>query len=201
MSKVSRREREIQELRNKIIQQSWIIIQNEGLQALSIRKIADAIEYSVPVIYRHFENKEAILAYFSKEGYTLLSEKIAYAIQNYKNEKGKISAIAKAYWEFAVDNNHHYKIMFGLGIPPCETICSTNEMKLTSNYMLSAIVETLEQANNKSADKHLKLRTFWSMLHGFIAIEILSNNIITKQVPPTVLDAVDGFIFNLQNNK
>lgn len=71
MSTTARREREIQELRSKIITQSWKIITEDGWQALSIRKIADAIEYSAPVIYKHFESKEAIIEYFSKSAYCL----------------------------------------------------------------------------------------------------------------------------------
>ncbi len=201
MTELTRREREIQELRSKIIDQSWIIISNEGLQALSIRKIADAIEYSVPVIYKHFENKEAILAHFSREGYALLSQKINLVIEQVEEGAEKIKVIAKAYWDFAVENTHHYRIMFGLGIPACETINSSTEMKLTSNYMLDAIVETLALADNQQADKYLKLKTFWSMLHGFIAIELLSNKEMDKNLPNTVQDAVDGFIFTLKNNK
>jgi hypothetical protein len=39
------------------------------------------------------------------------------------------------------------------------------------------------------------------MLHGFIAIELLSNKEMDKNLPNTVQDAVDGFIFTLKNNK
>lgn len=201
MATLTRREREIQELRTKIIDQSWLIIVNEGLQALSIRKIADAIEYSVPIIYKHFENKEAILAHFSKEGYTLLSERIGSALENQEKGAQKIKTIAKTYWEFAVENTSHYRIMFGLGIPACETINSSLEMKLTSSYILEAITETLTIAGNQTADYHLKLKTLWSMLHGFIAIALLSNQEITKKLPNTMQDAVEGFIFTLQYNK
>lgn len=201
MTALKRREREIEELRNKIIYQSWIIIEHEGWQALSIRKIADAIEYSVPVIYKHFENKEAILAHFSKEGFRLLSDGIGSSLEEKLIGADKIQRIARTYWEFAVENNHHYRIMFGLGIPACETINSSAEMKRTSNYILEAIIETVDIAENTNADKHLKLKTFWSILHGFVAIELLSNNEINRSVPSTLQDAVDGFIFTLQHNK
>lgn len=201
MIELSRREREIQELRNKIICQSWMIIQNEGWQALSIRKIADAIEYSVPIIYRHFENKEAILTHFSKEGYLLLSQKIQLSLENLENGTDQIFAITNSYWSFAVENVHHYRIMFGLGIPACETINSSVEMQQAISYMLSAIMLTLDQAGNKNADQHLKLKTFWSMLHGFVAMELLSKTEISKSLPLTVQDAIEGFIFTLQHNK
>jgi AcrR family transcriptional regulator len=201
METLSRREREIQELRSSIIDQSWKIIIEEGWQALSIRKIADAIEYSVPVIYKHFENKEAILEHFSREGFEILSEHISQALDNLDDPVQKLSAIARAYWEFAAQHTPHYRIMFGLGIPHCEAIQSSTEMKETSGYMLQAISEILENVKNKKIDRHHMLKAFWSTLHGFIAIELLSNNVISAEVPELVRDIVDVFIFTLTQNK
>ncbi|MBD1430112.1 TetR/AcrR family transcriptional regulator [Sphingobacterium litopenaei] len=192
---LTRREKEIQELRQMIIDQSWKIIQEEGWQSLSIRKIADAISYSVPVIYKHFENKEAIVEYFSKEGFSKLAEELK--VEEFDTIE-KLRKIALAYWKFASQNTQYYRIMFGLGIPACETINSSEEMKNSSSLMLQAIDDVLTQYSNQHVDRHLKLKTFWSMLHGFVAIDLLSNKEIAELPPPTVLDAVEGFIYTLQ---
>ncbi|SKB97579.1 transcriptional regulator, TetR family [Sphingobacterium nematocida] len=201
MNTVTRRDREILELRNKIITQSWKIIMDEGWQALSVRKIADAIEYSVPVIYKHFENKEAIIEYFSREGFKILSTEIANAIKNESDATNRLQMIAYTYWKFASTHSQHYRIMFGLGIPACESINSSIEMQETSNYMLHTIEQILQESDNNIADKILKLKTFWSTLHGFVAIALLSNNTISPQPTATLVDAVEGFIFTLKNNK
>ncbi|MCA5003692.1 TetR/AcrR family transcriptional regulator [Sphingobacterium bovistauri] len=198
---ISRREKEIQELRQAIIDQSWKIIQEEGWQSLSIRKIADAINYSVPVIYKHFENKEAIVEYFSKEGFKKLAVSLHIAQINALSNTEQVEEIALAYWKFASENTQYYRIMFGLGIPACETINSNDEMKASSSLMLDAINNVLKQYENEQVDRHLKLKTFWSMLHGFIAIDLLSNHEITQSPPPTVIDAVDGFIYTLKKKK
>ena len=195
---LSRREKEIQELRQGIIDQSWKIIQEEGWQSLSIRKIADAINYSVPVIYKHFENKEAIVEYFSKEGFSKLATDLDASKNIAKDQIDHLRQIALAYWKFASENTQYYRIMFGLGIPACETINSSEEMKASSKIMLDAVDSVLTASNNSQADRHLKLKTFWSMLHGFIAIDLLSNQKIAELPPPTVLDAVEGFIYTLQ---
>ena len=198
---LSRREKEIVELRQAIIDQSWKIIQEEGWQALSIRKIADAINYSVPVIYKHFENKEAIVEYFSKQGFNNLATHLQEAKDNGKDEIDQLRQIALGYWEFASTHTPSYRIMFGLGIPACETINSSDEMKASSNMMLQAIEAVVSKYNNEQIDRHLKLKTFWSMLHGFVAIDLLSNKEISKLPPPTVIDAVEGFIYTLQKHK
>ena len=59
-----RKQRQQEEVKLEIIRCSWEIVEEQGWANLSIRKIADAIEYSVPVVYKHFENKEAIIAHF-----------------------------------------------------------------------------------------------------------------------------------------
>ncbi|MBL1409123.1 TetR/AcrR family transcriptional regulator [Sphingobacterium faecale] len=201
MSTTTRREREIQELRSKIITQSWKIITEDGWQALSIRKIADAIEYSAPVIYKHFESKEAIIEYFSKEGFNILSHKMSLIPEDKIDSSERLRDIAYTYWKFASTYVQHYRIMFGLGIPPCEAINSSKEMQRTSNYMYSAIEQVLNDSANHIADKYLKIKTFWSTLHGFVAIALLSDDHIPSAPTPTLIDAVEGFIFTLKNNK
>ena len=56
-----RRDRERQELKQAILEAAREIAAREGWQAVTIRKVADRIEYSPPTIYEHFANKEAIL--------------------------------------------------------------------------------------------------------------------------------------------
>ena len=75
MGITERRLRQKEEVRAAILSTAWQMVKSDGWQSLSIRKIADAIEYSVPVIYDHFENKEAILFEFAKEGFCLLAKK------------------------------------------------------------------------------------------------------------------------------
>ena len=68
-----RRQREKESVRANILQAAFNLAKTEGW-ALSMRKIADAIEYSAPVVYDHFENKEAILFEISLQGFKLLQK-------------------------------------------------------------------------------------------------------------------------------
>ncbi len=97
------------------------MVKEDGWQSLSIRKIAEAIEYSVPVIYDHFENKEAILLQFGKDGFGLLIRKLQQAKKKSTDPAEQLTAIADAYWNFAFKNKEYYQLMFGLGIECCET--------------------------------------------------------------------------------
>jgi AcrR family transcriptional regulator len=79
MGITDRKQRQKEEVRTSILETAWEMIVTEGWQSFSIRKVADAIEYSVPVIYSHFENKDAILLEFNRKGFELLAEALAKA--------------------------------------------------------------------------------------------------------------------------
>ena len=188
-------------LKQEIIAQSWAIIEESGWQALSIRRIAEAIEYSVPVIYKHFENKEAILEHFIKTGFQSLTDRLAWALSPGASATEQVQQLATAYWTFAATQTKHYEMMYGLGMPSCETVNNVAEIKQLSQVMEGAIQAVAEEAGNSNIDYLLKVKTFWSMLHGFIAIELFSHNQIQEEPTATFTDAIDSFIFTLINKK
>src|SRR5215208_5443640 len=120
MGITERRLRQKEEVRSAILTTAWQMVKSEGWQSLSIRKIADAIEYSIPVIYDHFENKEAILMEFAKEGFQLLNKKVQSAKEKYTDPAEQLKTMADAFWNFASKNKEYYQLMYGLGMVGCE---------------------------------------------------------------------------------
>src|SRR5689334_11452841 len=107
-----RKLRQKEEVRASILDTAWEMVVTEGWHSFSIRKIADAIEYSVPVIYSHFENKDAILLEFNKKGFQLLAEALADAKKDKADPAEQIRAMGRAYWDFAFANKEYYQLMF-----------------------------------------------------------------------------------------
>lgn len=91
--------------------------------------------------------------------------------------------------------------MFGLGIPQCEVVNSIKEMKATSTVMLTCISKCITENNVDQIDLYLKFKTFWSILHGIITIEFLSNKETNpEEVSPILTDAIQGFIISLKHH-
>ena len=76
MGITERKYRQKEEVRSLILDTAWKQILEDGCNSMSIRKLADSIEYSAPVIYSHFESKDAILKEFVQKGYALLVERV-----------------------------------------------------------------------------------------------------------------------------
>jgi len=197
MSIAERRIRQKEEVRSLILTTAWKIVKEEGWQALSIRKIADAIEYSVPVIYDHFANKEAILYEFVKDGFGALSEKVKEAAEKQLAAEDKVRAIADAYWNFAFSNKEYYQLMFGLGMPCCEEKCMPEKLNFR-NLVMAPIGELALRNNTRQVDACLKYHTLWSVMHGLISIIMMSSSDVSADLNKKVLDdAVEGFIRNI----
>ncbi|MBE8712174.1 TetR/AcrR family transcriptional regulator [Sphingobacterium hungaricum] len=188
-------------LKNQIVCQSWMIIQEEGWQALSIRKIATAIGYSLPVVYKYFSSKDDLIEHFSKEGFLKLTEDLKNSIAEEHDSKQQLNLLAESYWNFAFNHRKHYEIMFGLGIPTCEKINSHVEMQDTCLVFENTIQQVIAQHQNTNLDVHLKLKTFWSILHGLVAIELLTNSEESASPSLILKDAIEGFILSLTNKK
>lgn len=199
MGITERRIRQKDEVRSSILTTAWQIVKEDGWQSLSIRKIADAIEYSVPVVYDHFENKEAILLEFGKQGFELLIKKLQQAKKTSEDPGDQLKAIADAYWNFSFRNKEYYQLMFGLGVACCETEKCVPERAVFRELVLEPILLILEKNKNKTANACLKYHTYWSVMHGLISIKMMNTTDATGELNKMVLDdAIAGFVRNLE---
>ncbi|MES1213912.1 MAG: TetR/AcrR family transcriptional regulator [Bacteroidota bacterium] len=199
MGIAERKIRQKEEVRSSILKAAWQVVLEEGWQALSIRKIAEGIEYSVPVIYDHFANKEAILLELTKQGFQLLNEELIKAKKRSTNPEKQIEAMAYSYWEFAFDNKAYYQVMYGLGMPSCDTVSKIDELVTFTGLITQPLKELIAVSKNPKAEPFLKLHTFWSMLHGLISINMMNNNEHKEELNQMVIqDFITGFISGIK---
>jgi AcrR family transcriptional regulator len=185
-----------EETRINILNASLQIVKEEGWQALSMRKIADAIEYTAPIIYEYFSNKDAIILELTRKGYLILSRDLQEAKDKHRLPAKQLEAMWLAYWNFAFANKELYQVMFGV-----TTSCSSCEMVNTLPEaerpwdMFSAVIGELMGIDDMESDVICtKYYTFWSIVHGLVSINILSrgnSDEINRQV---LKDAIGGLI-------
>src|SRR6195952_2170088 len=120
-----------EETRINILDASLKIVKEEGWQALSMRKIADKIEYTAPIIYEYFSNKEAILLELTRKGFLILSKNLQEAKSRHRLPAKQLEAMWFAYWNFAFANKELYQGMFGVTTNcSCEMINKLPEAEL-----------------------------------------------------------------------
>lgn len=199
-----RKERQRKEVRDSILSSAWQLVNEEGWQNLSIRRIADAIEYSVPVVYDHFENKEAILSEFNRRGFQLLGDKLKDAKDKHTKANLQLEAIAFAYWDFAFENKEYYQLMYGVGMPTCESLTKVPELTAFIGTIHSTIEDLIRENNADIANTWLKVHSFWSTIHGLVSINLMSASVAhmgmdKDEFNKTILkDFLKGFLKGLE---
>ena len=188
MSVSERKLRDREMIRKKIIDVALHLVKNEGWESLSIRKIADAIEYSAPVIYDHFVNKEAILFEILQDGFKLLLANIHKAISKEKSPQDQLKALVDCYWKFALKNGSYFKLMFGIGMPCCGEGKMKTEFEALQDLIYEIIKKIIIEKKTNIESACYKTHAFWSAIHGFTSIMITRSADVPQTMNVSVLD-------------
>lgn len=198
MAVTERRLKQREQQKDSILEAARAIMLKEGWPAVSIRKIADVIGYSLPVVYNHFESKDAIMEDFIRHGFILLGDVALDAKAQSADPAQQLKLIANAYFEFALSYREYYQIMFGLGVPNCDRAKETAEIGRFSNIIIATVQHL--QGGECNSQTILKFHTFWSIVHGLSSINMINLAATPNALQQQVLqDAIQGFIMNINN--
>jgi len=115
MGTSARKERHRRQVRDSILKTACAIARSEGWQAVTVRRIADLIEYTPPVLYEYFENKEKLLDTIRSEGFEQLKNRFCDIRELYRNPEKQLSEVASAIWNFAREHPEIFQVMFSIG--------------------------------------------------------------------------------------
>ncbi len=170
------------------------IVKEGGWQSLSMRKIADKIEYTAPIIYEYFENKEGILLELTRKGYIILGSKIRVAKEKHINPENQLEEMWIAYWNFAFKHQELYQLMYGVDMNCCELNKSMPEMELSDGLFYEAIEKLITIDNPQEDLICRKYYTFWSIIHGLISINLVKKGRDEEMNQRILKDAIRGII-------
>jgi AcrR family transcriptional regulator len=112
-----RRAREKKELRQEILDAARDLFVREGFENVSMRKIAEKIEYSPTTIYLYFKDKSDLLDCICEETFARLVKKQAVLDQAVPDPMERLARGLKAYIEFGLKHPNHYKVAFMMPEP------------------------------------------------------------------------------------
>src|SRR5262249_13645561 len=107
-----RREREKKMLRQEILDAAREPFSKEGYQKVSMRKVAEKIEYSPTTIYLYFESKADLLFFICEETFAKLLKKLESLKEGCDDPLECLKKGMRAYIEFGLRHPNHYKVTF-----------------------------------------------------------------------------------------
>lgn len=184
--------------RINILDASLNIVKEEGWPALSMRKVADAIEYTVPVIYEYFENKDAILLELTRKGFLILTKDLNDAKAKHRLPAKQLEAMWLAYWHFAFAEKELYQVMFGVNVNCCELAEKLPESEAPYD-IISLVIGQLMLPHKATEDEVcIKYHTFWSVIHGLISINIVNKSASDEVTNEVLRIALSGIINSIK---
>jgi len=99
--------------KQKLIDTTKQIIDTGGIHSVSMREIGSKIQLSRSATYRHFKNKEDLLAAIVLENFKMLKKGICDLINETDDSILNLEAILKYYYDFGVRHPEYYRLMFG----------------------------------------------------------------------------------------
>src|ERR1700761_4309440 len=186
-----------EETRMNILDASLNIVKEEGWPALSMRKIADKIEYTAPIIYEYFSNKEAILMELTRKGFTILANDMKAAKEKHRLPAKQLEAMWLAYWNFAFAEKELYQVMFGVDVNCCELGEIMPEADAPFEIVTEVIKELMAPNQSNGDEVCVKYYTFWSVIHGLISINMVrrpTSDEVTQEVLKTAISGIIRFL-------
>lgn len=181
-----------EETRSNILDAALQIVREDGWQALSMRKIADKIEYTAPIIYEYFDNKEGILFELTRIGNALLLKEFQQAKAAHDHPEQQLAAIWLAYWDFAFAQTQLYQLMYGVDMVCCDMKKALPEAVASANIINETIAELMENPTPEKICR--KYYTFWSIIHGLISINLVNKGTNDEMNAHILKDAIYGII-------
>ncbi len=172
------------DLKNALIEAGADILSKDGVNGLSLRKVAQQVGVSHTAPYAHFTDKQALIAAIATDGYRRLYESIAAVAQCYENDPARqLVEGAWAYVQFALNDTEHFKIALSGVVEKEKDYPAFVEIAQKSFTLLMQIVNACQAAKIlKRGPADLIAVDVWSLIHGFVSL------ILEDQISHTVLD-------------
>ncbi len=159
------------DLRSALIRAALLLIEENGVKGLALSDAARQAGVSVAAPYRHFKDKEALLAEIAAEGFGLFRDALARATQSYLKDKVKrLVEMGVAYVDFALVHRPHFKVMWEGGVSK-EKYPEVARTAYEAYLLLEGAARDLLPAAPPARQQAL-VASAWSLVHGFATLTL-----------------------------
>lgn len=180
-----------------MVDQAVRTIQDKGVEALTLREAGARLGVSRTALYRHFADKQALLAAVATDGFRTFRQ----ALQSARDDAGRgrvgFLAMGRAYIRFALDNPSHYRVMFGgyVGDDACHVELRA-EGEAAFRVLVDAIVE-LQQARLARQNDPMDLALFvWASTHGAAMLLVSGQLARSPHSPDVVIERLVAHVWD-----
>jgi AcrR family transcriptional regulator len=181
MKSAIRRKQHHDELRVKILDAARELFVEEGVEAVSMRKIADKIGYSATTLYNYYQDKDSLLHALCEADFGTLQESFK-KIGRIVNPVERMRKLGQAYISFALQYPSHYRLMFMTPRvhreEPCNEIERGDPDQDAYAFLRATVVEGMAAGafRDELDDPDLLSQIVWSGVHGVASLHLIMGH-------------------------
>jgi AcrR family transcriptional regulator len=179
-----RKARQKRFLRQEILDAASELFVKEGFEHVSMRRIAEKIEYSPTTIYLYFKDKAELLEQVCQETFTRLAHRLTTILEQPGDPLERLKRGLVAYIKFGLENPQHYRVVFMM--PPPEGFDKSKYLLPDSpgiqsfDFLRRCVFDCITAGKLRTKDAELVSQILWCGVHGLTAL------LITHQMFPWV---------------
>jgi AcrR family transcriptional regulator len=177
MGSAERRQREKQSLRAAILDAARELFATEGYEAVTMRRIADKIEYSPTAIYQHFADKLSLVQELCAIDFAALAARFVDVLA-VADPIERLRRISEVYVRFAREHPNHYRFMFMTphphGADEAQGERKGNPTEDAYALLRMTCAQAIEQGRLRPEldDPDLAAQLVWGATHGPVALQL-----------------------------
>lgn len=177
MARADRSTRKKEQARETIVAAARALFASEGYEAVTMRRVAEAVDSAVGTIYLHFPDKESLIREVCEADFGLLARRIA-KIAAEPDPVERVRRAGLAYVDFALAHPNHYRVMFMADRPPIAPDAVSHDRHDPQQdayaFLRMTIAECIAagRVRPELADVDLASQLAWAALHGLVSLRI-----------------------------
>jgi AcrR family transcriptional regulator len=200
MGPKARREREKEQLRQEILDAARELFVKEGYENVSMRRIAEKIEYSPTTIYLYFEDKSDLFIAICEETFARLSKKLESISRESQNPVECLRRGCRSYVDFGLKHPNHYKLTF-INFPATQigkVVHDDSAGMQAYGHLRKNVQDCIDQNKLRETDADLISQLLWATIHGVTSLLITKPNFpwVKKErlIELTINSTIDGLL-------
>lgn len=165
------REKRFADKKSSILACALGLIEESGLELLSIRALAQRIEYSPAAIYEYFESKDSLLAAVIAEGHEILAKQMSLA-RNGSTNREQLKLLGLQYLKFAREHSNLYHLMFNVNKSSRMSFDITPPPESAFGILVSILKSSLPTESLGHHALEQLAFSYWALVHGMASLEI-----------------------------
>lgn len=169
------------DLRSRLVEVTSKILENEGIDSLTMRSLSKKLGVSRTAAYRHFPDKASLLKAVAEDTFNMMRVYIHEKSANEKNPLDRFKAISNAYLEFATRNSARYRQMFSREVVSEPGVPELREAAWKAFSEFMDVIETCQREGVFKQNDPVELANVaWATVHG-LSLLLIDGQIRTSE--------------------